>query len=64
MKKTDYIQVFLIGDSTPEINGIELSFLNDDDLVHIRSTEDGVNSITEHIVPLAQVRMIRRWTEE
>ncbi len=57
-----YIQVFLVGDTSAEINGEEIycSRLSEGVLVRYKEEE----TVTDYLFPYAQIRMIRRWTEE
>ena len=64
MKKFRNIQVFLVGDSTAEINGDEFKYKRLPEVLFIAVKHDADNTIMEYEIPWRQVRMVRRWMEE
>jgi hypothetical protein len=58
----EQVQVFLIGDSGPEVSGRLKRIESSREMLDVSIEEDG--QVYRTIIPIQQIRMIRRYPEE
>ncbi len=63
-EQVTFIQVFLVGDSTAEIDGELKSMETFPLFMGFLVDPMGDGTEVQYTIPIAQIRMIRRWTEE
>ena len=60
--KLTQVQVFLVGDSAAEVNGVQIRDWYDASWYHLEFKADPFEKETYHIsIPTAQIRMIRTY---